>query len=119
MEDRANRAIFEALVDDPELVTMPEGSEREVVRRFEELSADPEMWVSPAQAFADAVESIATRGIDRQIESIESRLAGASADQKLDMVRRKEVLTQEKLARSVDWRRSARAIGTIGRKAEE
>ncbi|MCE2397641.1 MAG: DNA primase [Gemmatimonadetes bacterium] len=119
LEDRANRAIFEALVDDPELVTMPEGSEREVVRRFEELSADPEMWVSPAQAFADAVESIATRGIDRQIESIESRLAGASADQKLDMVRRKEVLTQEKLARSVDWRRSARAIGTIGRKAEE
>ena len=119
LEDGANRAIFEALVDDPELVTMPDGADGEAVRRFERLSADPETWASPSQAFADAVESIAARGIDRQLESVEARLPEADADQKLELVKRKQALAREKRALRVDWRRSARTMDTIGRNARE
>ena len=114
LEDGTNRAIFEALVADPELPAMPEDAVPEAVQRFEQLMADPETMASPAQVFADAVAKIEGNGIDRRLDALEQELRRAGTEEQVRLIRDKEQLMMEKRSLPDDWRRSAKAMRAIG-----
>ena len=115
LEDGANRAIFEALVADPELVAMPDDAMPEAVRRFEELMADPEALSSPGQVFAETVAKIEVNGIDRRIEAVDGRIGRAGTEEQLRLVRDMERLMKEKRALAIDWRRPTRRLLAFGK----
>ena len=114
LEDGTNRAIFEALVADPDLLAMPEDAVPEAVQRFEQLMADPETLASPAQVFADAVAKIEGNGIDRRLDALEQELRRAGTEEQVKLIRDKERLMMEKRSLPDDWRRSAKAMRAIG-----
>ena len=116
LEDGPCRAIFEWLIDAPELATPPEGATPEAVRRFEALNRDPE--IPPDEAFEGLIRGIRVRTLDRRLEALDARMrATAEEAEKLGLLRAKEDLNKEKLALGTDWRRSThRAAGTRERR---
>ena len=120
LEDRVKRVIFEALIADPELVSLPAGTIPEAVQLFEELMADPETLASPEQVLASAVSAIETNGDNRRRDSLqdEIRRTPEGPEQKR-LVRELERLTKKTGGRTPDWRRSARTMRDIGRAHRE
>lgn len=119
LEDGSYRAIFEGLMNDPELTALPEGTMPEAVRQFERLMRDPEV-PSPAQTvFEDVVLKIENTALDRRLEARDAEMARAGEGEKSRLLREKQDLIQEKQARGSDWRRSARrAAGNPQRQGE-
>ncbi len=108
LEDGAYRAIFEQLIDDPELKVLPEGTMAEAVLYFERLMSDREV-PSPAEAvFDDAVLQIENTARDRRLEALDAEIARAGETEKIRLLRDKQNLIREKKSRGSDWRRSAR-----------
>jgi replicative DNA helicase len=111
--DPGYRAIFEALLDDPELRAPPSGMDPEAARRFQELLDDPEELSHAARVFDDAVARVRVAALDRRIGEVDRRI-GAASD--LD---EKRVLTEEKIRlfgerRELapdDWSTTARRMG--------
>ena len=118
LEDGALRAIFEWLIDNPELAVPPEGAMPEAAQRFEELSRDRE--VPPDEVFEDVARGIDVRTIDRRLEALDGQIRGAAEEaEKSRLIKDKEDLTKEKRALGPDWRRSAhRAVKSSQRKGE-
>ena len=108
LEDSACRAIFEALIDDPELRVLPEGTMPEVVLLFERLNSDREV-PAPAEAiFEDAVLQIENTALDRRLEVLDAEIERADEMEKIRLLTDKQNLIREKKSRGSDWRRSAR-----------
>ncbi len=108
LEDGAYRAIFEGLIEDPELRALPEGTMPEAVRQFERLMSDREV-PSPAETiFEDAVLQIETTALDRRLEVLDNEIARAGDLEKPRLLKHKQDLVNEKRSRRPDWRRSAR-----------
>ena len=108
LEDGVYRAIFEGLIDDPELKALPEGTMPEAVLHFERLMSDREV-PSPAEAiFEDAVLQIENTALDRRLEVLDAEIARAGDVEKPRLLRDKQDLIREKKSRGSDWRRSAR-----------
>lgn len=108
LEDGAYRAIFEELIDDPELNVLPEGTMPEAVLHFERLMGDREV-PSPAEAvFEDAVLQIENTARDRRLEVLDAEIARAGETEKVRLLKDKQNLIEEKKSRGSDWRRSAR-----------
>ena len=111
--DPGYRAIFEALLDDPELRAPPPGMDPEAARRFQELLDDPEELSHAGRVFDDAVARVRVAALDRRIGEVDRRI-GAASD--LD---EKRVLTEEKIRlfgerRELapdDWSTTARRMG--------
>ncbi len=118
LEDGAFRAIFEWLIDDPELAVPPEGATPEAMQRFEELSGNRE--VPPDEVFEDVARGIDVRTIDRRLEALDIQMQGAAEEaEKRRLLKDKEDLNREKRALGPDWRRSThRAARTSRRKGE-
>ena len=118
LEDGALRAIFEWLIDNPELAAPPEGAMPEAVQRFEELSGNRE--VPPDEVFEDVTRGIDVRTIDRRLEALDGQIRGAAEEaEKSRLIKDKEDLNKEKRALGPDWRRSAhRAAKSSQRKGE-
>ena len=119
LEDGDYRVIFEALIADPELDTLPEGTPPETVRRFEQLMADPETLTSPEEVFGDAVGRIEGNRIDRRLTANAEELRRAGPEEQGRLVRDKQELMKERQALPVDWRRSGRMLSAIGRIPQE
>ena len=115
LEDDANRVIFEALIADPELVALPEGTKPEAVDRFEELNADPETLADPARVFDDTVAKIEGNRISRRLDALEAEIRGSGTGEQRRLIRDKENLMKERQALPVDWRRSGKALSNLGR----
>ena len=115
LEDDANRVIFEALIADPELVALPEGTRPEAVDRFEELNADPETLADPARVFDDTVAKIEGNRISRRLDALEAEIRGSGPGEQRRLIRDKENLMKERQALPVDWRRSGKALSNLGR----
>lgn len=112
LEDRCYRAIFEMLVDDPELASPPDGTDPAVVQRFERLMEDREDTEHAGQLFEDALSSILVSGIDRRLEAVDQELRNTGDEtRKQSLVEDKRGLILEKrdLSRGRDWRRGMRA----------
>lgn len=108
LEDGVYRAIFEELIDDPELKILPEGTMPEAVLHFERLMNDKEV-PSPAEAiFEDAVLQIENTALDRRLEVLDAEIAQAGEMEKIRLLKDKQNLIMEKKSRGPDWRRSAR-----------
>ncbi len=118
LEDGAFRAIFEWLIDNPELAVPPEGAMPEAVQRFEELSRNRE--VPPDEVFEDVARGIDVRTIDRRLEALDIQMRGAAEEaEKRRLLKDKEDLNKEKRALGPDWRRSThRAAKSSQRKGE-
>lgn len=111
LEDRAYRAIFEMLAEDPELVSPPEGSDPAAVRRFEKLMADQEDREPADRLFEDSVAKILVAGIDRRLDALDAQIRAARDEaEKRELVTEKNRLTREKMDFGVDWARSGRHL---------
>ena len=114
LEEGANRVIFEALIADPELAVLPEGTAPEAVRRFEQLMTDPETLASPAQVFDDAVAKIEGNRIDRRLVANAEELRRAGPEEQGRLIRDRQQLIKEKQGLPVDWRRSGKVLSNFG-----
>lgn len=108
LEDRACRAIFEKLVDEPDLQTWPEDGDPEAARRFEELMGDPEELARASQVFDDVVRAILSRGIERDNINVPS---DADEAEKARLAKEKEERVKQKNAYRPDWKKAARWPG--------
>ncbi|MGI9627239.1 MAG: DNA primase [Longimicrobiales bacterium] len=110
LEDPINRAMFEALVDDPGLSGPPEDMDPGVASRLESLMADPEEPTPSGRVFEEAVSRIRVVGIDRRLEELDERIHGtADEDERLRLVKEKLQLTRERQEFGTDWRKSVRS----------
>jgi len=120
LEDAGYRAIFEELINDPELTALPEATMPEAVLHFERLMSDRE--VPPAEAvFEDTVVRIETTAIDRRLEALDAEIGRAADADTLRLLRQKQDLIKEKQSRGSDWSRSVhrhRAAGNPQRQGE-
>ena len=108
-DDHISRAIFEALVGDPDLED-PVGSVGgpPAVKRFEELMADGEP-VPSRSAIEEMVARVLQAGFDGRLDAIDVRIHEASTDiEKEHLIQEKLRLTAEKKQLGTDWRKSAR-----------
>ena len=120
LEERVKRVIFEALIADPELLSLPAGTIPEAVQLFEELMADPETLASPEQVLSDTVSAIETNGDNRRRDSLQEEIRRTPEGPEQErLVRELERFTKKTGGRSPDWRRSARrAAATHHREGE-
>lgn len=119
LEDAGYRAIFEELINDPELTAPPEETMPEAVRHFEDLMSDREVPEPAESIFEDAVRQIENTALDRRLEALDAEIARSDEADTLRLLRQKQDLIKEKQSRGSDWRRSAhRAAGNPQRQGE-
>ncbi|NNF28552.1 MAG: DNA primase [Gemmatimonadetes bacterium] len=107
-EDHTSRAIFEALVVDPDLEDPSDRLDPPAVKRFEELMADGEP-VPSRSAIEEMIARVLQAGFDGRLDAIDARIHGAGSDvEKEHLIQEKLRLTAEKKQLGTDWRKSAR-----------
>jgi len=79
-DDPHHRAIFEALLDDPEMRTPPPSLDPVASRRLEEILADREELDRGIEVFTDAVKRMRVSGLNRRIESLGRLSMSATTD---------------------------------------
>ncbi len=110
LEDPNYRAIFEALVADPDLKGPPDDFPPSAVQWLERLMADPENPSPAGQVFEESIARILVRQIDRRLTEINNRIHLAVDDEdRIQIVKEKIRLTGERKALGLDWRMSARS----------
>ena len=95
-DDPYHRAIFEALLDDPELRAPPASMDPVAARRFEEILSDPEELAHGMDLFTKSVNRIRGKRLYRRIEELQDQIESAvSSDEKRDLASRKSGLATE------------------------
>lgn len=110
--DTAYRAIFEALLDDPELRVPPKNMDPVAAQRLQELLEDPEEISRAGTVFDESVARIRIATLDRRIQELDRRIEQADGDdEKRTLVQEKMSLFRERqdLAPS-DWTSTARRL---------
>jgi DNA primase len=114
--DPAFRAIFEALVTDPELRAPPQAMDPVAAKRLEELLAGSEELEHPGRMLDDTLERLELDAIQRESTELDRQLAQTSdAEERARLVRQKEELVERRRRTGVDhshWARRVRALGT-------
>ena len=98
LDDPYHRAIFEALLDDPELRAPPASMDPVAARRFENILVDsvPEELAHGMELFTKSVNRIRGKRLYRRIEELQQRIeAAVSPDEKRDLASRKSGLATE------------------------
>ena len=95
-DDSYHRAIFEALLDDPELRAPPASMDPVAARRFEEILSDPEELAHGMDLFTKSVNRIRGKRLQRRIEELQTQIESAvTADEKRELASRKSGLASE------------------------
>jgi hypothetical protein len=114
--DPAFRAIFEALLADPELRAAPTSMDPVAAKRLEELLAGSEELAHPARVLEESLARLRVEAITRQSRELEGQIAGATDPAEREMLmRRKNQLAEERRDIGLDhshWARKVRALGT-------
>jgi hypothetical protein len=97
-DDPHHRAIFEALLDDPELRSPPPSMDPVAAQRFEEILSDPEEVAHGIDVFTKSVNRMRVSALDRRIQDLQRRIEAASTDEE------KLALTSEKAVRAKELR---------------
>jgi DNA primase len=93
-DDPHHRAIFLALLDDPELRAPTVSMDRLTAKRFEEILADPEEL---SHVFTKSVTRMRVRALDRRIQDVQRSIEAAEdKDEKLQLAQTKSRLAAEK-----------------------
>jgi hypothetical protein len=110
--DPYHRAIFQALLDDPEMRAPPASMDPVAAQRFDEVIADPEELAHGIDVFTNSVNRIRVMTIDRRIQDLQRQIEGApSDDEKLELMTAKAGLAAE--LREMDpnyWASAARRV---------
>jgi DNA primase len=91
-DDPHHRAIFLALLDDPEMRTPPSAMDPVTSRRLEEILSDREELDRGIEVFTDAVKRMRVSGLNRRIENLGRLSMSATTDgerQRLETERKK------------------------------
>lgn len=112
--DDANRAIFQAFLDEPELDTPPEALPADVRQRLAALLAEPADEAELAHAgrtFAESLAALARAVLERQADDLDRRieLAG-SDDEKRTLAAEKARVAGELRAMGHGWAHTARKL---------
>lgn len=107
-EDSHYRAIFEALVADPDLRAPLKGMDPVTSQRLQDILADPATVTHTGRTFEDAVALIRAAALTNQIERLKERLA-ASADPSVEtelLTEKKRLEDERRQIAPADWRPS-------------
>jgi DNA primase len=109
--DAAYRAIFEALLDEPDLRAPPPSMDPVAAARFQELLADPREIGHAAQVFDESVTRVRVGALDRRLQELDRRIGRAAGeDEKGSLTIEKERLSRELRELSPDWTTAARRL---------
>lgn len=108
-DDPHYRAIFEALLEAPEMRTPPATMEPVARQRFDDILADPEELAHGLDVFTNSVNRIRVLALDRRIQDLQSQIeAAVGDDRKLELMAEKSKLAAE--LRELDPRYWASAV---------
>jgi DNA primase len=94
--DLHHRAIFQALLDDPEMRAPPASMDPVAAQRFEEILSDPEELAHGIDVFTQSLNRIRVMALDHRIQDVQRQIVdAASDDEKLELTSRKAVLARE------------------------
>lgn len=94
--DPYHRAIFQALLDDPEMRAPPTSMDPVAAQRFQEILSDPEEISHGIDVFMQSLNRLRVVALDRRIQDLQSRIEAASSDdEKLELTSRKAGLASE------------------------
>jgi hypothetical protein len=80
-EDPQHRAIFQALLDDPETRAPPVAMDPVVAQRFEEILSDPEELAHGIDVFTKSENRMRVAVLDRRIQDLQARIEAAATDE--------------------------------------
>jgi len=108
------RAIFLALLDEPELRAPPQAMDPVTAQRLEELLSDPEEIAHAIRVFDEAVARIRVASLDRQSQELDRRIEQAHGeDEKRSLIEEKIRLSRERRELSPDdWTTQVRRLRT-------
>jgi len=108
--DSAYRAIFQALLDDPDLRSPPSSMDPVAAERLREILEDPEEIGHASRVFDDTVARIRVATLDRTIEALNRRIESAQEEsEKLALMEEKTRLSRERRELAPDdWSTTAR-----------
>lgn len=96
-DDLHHRAIFLALLDDPEMRSPPPSMDPVAARRLEEILSDPEELAHGIDVFTKSVNRMRVSALDRRIRGMQELIEAAQTeDEKRGLAREKEKLAQER-----------------------
>lgn len=114
--DLNHRAIFEVLVESPDLTGLPEGMEPGAARIFEELLADPSELSQVGRVFAESVNRILGRSDEERSAELDRAISAreheqADDDVVVELLREKERLRLSQIEHgTAGWHTTARRI---------
>lgn len=108
------RAIFLALLDEPELRAPPQAMDPVAAQRFEELLSDPEEIAHAIRVFDEAVARIRVTSLDRRSQDLDRRIEQADGeDEKRSLIEEKIRISRERRELSPDdWTTQVRRLRT-------
>jgi DNA primase len=110
--DPTYRAIFQALLDDPEMRAPPVSMDPVAAQRFEEVLADPEELAHAGRVFDESVARLRVGALDRRSQDLDQRIGVASGDdEKRTLIEEKARVSQERRDLAPDdWTTTARRL---------
>ena len=110
--DPTYRAIFQALLDDPEMRAPPVSMDPVAAQRLHEILSDPEELAHAGRVFEESVSRIQVAVLDRRSQDLDQRIAAAAGDgEKLTLIEEKERISRERRElRPDDWTTSLRKL---------
>ncbi|MCG6989512.1 MAG: DNA primase [Gemmatimonadetes bacterium] len=108
--DSAYRAIFQALLADPDLRSPPSSMDPVAAERLREILEDPEDIAHASRVFDDAVARIRVATLDRRLAELSRQIGGAEDEaEKLTLTEKKARLSRERRELAPDdWSTTAR-----------
>lgn len=110
--DLTYRAIFQALLDDPELRAPPVSMDPVAAQRLQEILSDPEELAHAGRVFEESVARIHVAALDRRSQDLDLRIAAAAGEgEKRTLTEEKERVSRERRELSPDdWITTARKL---------
>ena len=110
--DPAYRAIFQALLDEPELRAPPASMDSVAAQRLQEILSDSEELAHAGRVFEESVARIRVMALDRLSQDLDLRIKAAAGDgEKRHLVEEKErVSRQRRELGPDDWTTTARKL---------
>ena len=119
------RAIFQAILDDPELDHLPVGMDPEAARRFEILLAEcmEPMHSEPMhseRAFQDSRAQMRLGAVERKLRELDRRIGEAQGeDEKQALAEEKALMAQEGRDIGPGWSHAARRLAAESRNSTQ
>jgi DNA primase len=110
--DLAYRAIFQALLDEPELRAPPESMDSVAAQRLQGILSDSEELAHTGRVFEESVARIRVMTLDRLSQDLDSRIEAAAGDgEKRNLIEEKERVSRERRELGPDdWTTTARKL---------